>query len=347
MAHADANSVRIIKEALTIFSSFIGLGINQGKNLAFYGGVKEETKFSIFGIMGIEEGSLHVRYLGRIELGVVGKRSNGRTHASPKTKEKSASRIVSPRTKLSPIGLLGVGKEIGFTLDQMGTLEFENTPILHNNIISITQIRKECLLATVQQVKSGDWNSLLRIIPKGVRIFDALSSYHLNNHEDFHVWSVENNGRFNLRSTWDCVRDHGDVVPWSHLVWSTKVIPKHQFILWLAFRERLNTHDRIKKYMRIPDPNCLLFLVNEESIEHLLGNCPFASLFWRRFSASMSLPSFPNEWTDIKDLAIIKTKSNDFSSNTFKCFFANIVYHICIERNARAFLGVRNNADIV
>ncbi|XP_047309466.1 uncharacterized protein LOC124912872 [Impatiens glandulifera] len=142
---------------------------------------------------------------------------------------------------------------------------------------------------------SGDWNDLLRTIPEGARVLDALSSYHMNNHEDTRVWSVENNDKFDSGASWDCVRDHGNIVPWSHLMWSTKVIPKHQFILWLSFRERLNTRDRIKKYMSISDPNCLLYLGHEETIEHLIWNCPFASLLWRRFFASMSLLNFPNE----------------------------------------------------
>ncbi|XP_047341909.1 uncharacterized protein LOC124945504 [Impatiens glandulifera] len=201
--------------------------------------------------------------------------------------------------------------------------------------------------SNVPQVKSADWNDLLRTIPEGARILDALSSYQLNNHEDARIWSVKNNGKFDSGSAWDFVRDNGNLVPWSHLVWSTKVIPIHQFILWLAFRERLYNRDWIKKNMSIPDPNCLILLRNEETFEHFLRYFPFVSLLWRIFSVSMSLLSFPNEWTDIKELAIKKTKGNDFSSNTFKSFFANIIYHIWMERNTRVFSGVRNNSDTV
>ncbi|XP_047336054.1 uncharacterized protein LOC124939638 [Impatiens glandulifera] len=121
---------------------------------------------------------------------------------------------------------------------------------------------------------------------------------------------------------WNAIREICQIVNWAALVWSSKVIPRHFFILWLAFRGRLSTRDRILAYMDIPDANCVLCSGFAESIDHLLA---------------MGIVIFPGSWEDIKVAAQVLSKGSIFHANVFKCGFAAIVYHLWAERNARVF----------
>lgn len=54
------------------------------------------------------------------------------------------------------------------------------------------------------------------------------------------------------------------------------MIPKCSFFLWLAFRNRHPTRDRLLNYGIILNDSCVLCNgMNTESIAHLLTNCPF------------------------------------------------------------------------
>ncbi|XP_047309812.1 uncharacterized protein LOC124913260 [Impatiens glandulifera] len=136
---------------------------------------------------------------------------------------------------------------------------------------------------------------------------------------------------------WNTIRDKEEIVDWANLVWSSKVIPRHQFILWLAFQEILNTRDRVKKYMEILDSSCLLCEGNEEIVDHLFGNYSFASKLWNKFAKNIEMTRFPEDWKEIKEVSMKKAKCTKFKSKIFKYGFGSTVYNIGRERNARAF----------
>ncbi|XP_047335784.1 uncharacterized protein LOC124939347 [Impatiens glandulifera] len=115
-----------------------------------------------------------------------------------------------------------------------------------------------------------------------------------------HSWEVEEDGKLISSKVWDAIRERGQVGKWDPLVWSSKIAPRHQFILRLAFRGRLNTRDRVMRYMEIPDISFLLCEGNEESIDHLFVGCLFDSTVWRRFALTMGMYSFSRELEEIK-----------------------------------------------
>lgn len=53
------------------------------------------------------------------------------------------------------------------------------------------------------------------------------------------IWTADPSGRFIWRSAYQEFRPRGNVVSWCHLVWFSKAIPRHSFLLWLAVQERL------------------------------------------------------------------------------------------------------------
>ena len=133
------------------------------------------------------------------------------------------------------------------------------------------------------------------------------------------------------------------VVAWYKIVWSTKIIPRHQFILWLVFRKRLATRDRMKKFINIPDVSCPICKMQDESIDHLFGECSFVSKLWFNFAGNMNITNFPGTWNGIVDLVLRKAKGDSFYANVFKCFFGALVYNIWRERNLRIYSKDKRN----
>ncbi|XP_047326695.1 uncharacterized protein LOC124930389 [Impatiens glandulifera] len=153
------------------------------------------------------------------------------------------------------------------------------------------------------------------------------------------------NGKMLSIKVWNIIQEKEQIVYWANLVWSSKVIPRHQFIIWLVFRERLNTRDHVKKYMEIPDLRCLLCEWNEETYDHLFENHSFASKLWNTFVKNMEMTRFPGDWKEIKEVAMKKAKGTKIKSKIFKCGFDSTVYNIWRERNARAFSRNRRSLE--
>lgn len=59
------------------------------------------------------------------------------------------------------------------------------------------------------------------------------------------------NDKFCTESTYDWLKWKMDKNPWMRLIWKVFLPPKHSFILWLAFRSRLNSKDSWFLKMRI------------------------------------------------------------------------------------------------
>jgi hypothetical protein len=57
---------------------------------------------------------------------------------------------------------------------------------------------------------------------------------------DVAVWKSKS-GVYSCGETWHFLRLKFPVVPWWKVVWHSKAIPRHAFILWLVFRQAIAT----------------------------------------------------------------------------------------------------------
>ncbi|VFQ75853.1 unnamed protein product [Cuscuta campestris] len=62
---------------------------------------------------------------------------------------------------------------------------------------------------------------------------------------------------------------------WASVVWNRLTIPKHQFNMWLILKNRLQTRQRLSKFINV-DTKCLLCNNGAEDINHLFWECPFS-----------------------------------------------------------------------
>lgn len=59
------------------------------------------------------------------------------------------------------------------------------------------------------------------------------------------------------------------------------IIPRHQFILWLAIQQRLADVDRLERWGIQVDKGCVLYSSDiEETMSHLLLACPYSKHLW-------------------------------------------------------------------
>lgn len=63
-------------------------------------------------------------------------------------------------------------------------------------------------------------------------------------------------------------------------IWRSYIGSKYSFIMWLIFRGRLPTKDRLD-FLNI-DPCCVFCVGRHESLRHLFWECPFVNLVWRK-----------------------------------------------------------------
>ncbi|XP_047325622.1 uncharacterized protein LOC124929330 [Impatiens glandulifera] len=135
---------------------------------------------------------------------------------------------------------------------------FEGKLIITRQEFQRVRIRPDFQNVLVREVKEGIWGCLLRRILGGQRVLKQLNRIKFHNRIDSHTLEAKKDGRLKSSKVWKVIREREQIVEWAPLVWSSKDIMRHQFILWLVFCGRLNTRDRIKKYMNIPDTSCLL-----------------------------------------------------------------------------------------
>ncbi|XP_047331405.1 uncharacterized protein LOC124934971 [Impatiens glandulifera] len=153
---------------------------------------------------------------------------------------------------------------------------FESRPLIDRENFLGMRIMRDCAASTVKYIHGGLWNSIIRRAPKGRKVLDHLSGIQLNDRADVHLWNAKEDG------------NHPDAL----------------FYSLVAFRRRLSTQGRIQVYMDISDVSCLLCDGNLETIDYLLGGCPFTRHVWNKFTSTMS-----EAWEEIMAAAQDRTKN--------------------------------------
>ncbi|KAL0290871.1 UNVERIFIED_CONTAM: hypothetical protein Sradi_7040100 [Sesamum radiatum] len=153
-------------------------------------------------------------------------------------------------------------------------------------------------------------------------------------------------GTFSTQSLLQFLEPSSPRVLWSQLLGGKFVIPRHEFILWLAILERLSTMDRI--WASTLGQQCVLCGGQQvESHGHLFFRCPFARrcldiLRWRvRFR-------WPNRSWQLDILwAARRWRGRHLLNAASRALLASAIYNIWRERNNRIFQQVSASAEAV
>ncbi|XP_071694347.1 uncharacterized protein [Rutidosis leptorrhynchoides] len=201
----------------------------------------------------------------------------------------------------------------------------------------------------------GKWVNLIKL--KGGSIWDVNLAYNdswgwkclLELRERIHPHFFEENGSFlwitnddrkvdySTSQVWSDLRINKSKVAWSHVIWFKGFEPKHAFILWLAALNRLNTQDRISKWMPNKNLSCCFCGMIHDSINHLFFRCDYSDAIWKKFKSMILFRGLPNHFEGIVNALAIYPFSNNISNVVNRIVFAACVYFIWNERNGRLF----------
>ncbi|XP_075109196.1 uncharacterized protein LOC142180987 [Nicotiana tabacum] len=126
-------------------------------------------------------------------------------------------------------------------------------------------------------------------------------------------------------------------VEWKKVVLVQTIIPRHQFILWLAIQNRLATVDRLQKWGIQVDKRCILCTTGrDETLEHMLFECTYSQHMWKSILSWLSIQRRIGNWQEEVQWVASKVSTRPWT-HILGFLFAATVYHIWGERNARRF----------
>lgn len=143
-------------------------------------------------------------------------------------------------------------------------------------------------------------------------------------------------GKFSIKKLYVASMHQYPKRPWKRIIVGSKVLPRHQFILWLALHRRLATVDRLRKWGLSISSDCVLFgKNNEETTEHLLFECDYSrtiSSFLQWMGERHQIESWNEkiEW-------LTKNYTCRVRAHILGFLFVAVVYHIWAEKNQRRF----------
>ena len=207
-------------------------------------------------------------------------------------------------------------------------------PTMGDRVIYDSGLQRHAKVATI--IRNGEWRWPLANSNELLTLKEAIPQEmipHMDM-EDSIIWALTPSGNFTTKSAWEAVRRSHPPAIWSKLLWFHGNIPRAAFILWLAIRGRLSTHDR--SHIPQVDPGrCLLCDAAPESHHHLFFECPMSMQIWHSIlqKGHLSVPHLP--WEALIGWLSSNWNGAVLSSRILKLCLAVTVSSIWQERNTR------------
>lgn len=127
------------------------------------------------------------------------------------------------------------------------------------------------------------------------------------------------------------------MVNWKKITWFPQAVPCHAFMVWLAFRDRLSTGDRMSTWDI--EQCCMLCGEKNEIKDHLFFACPYSFTFWMQITRKLLGSLISPDWTD----TVVSLQQPGRSRLNFvlpKMMFQTVIYSIWREQNSRRHGGI-------
>nr|XP_043625578.1 uncharacterized protein LOC122597003 [Erigeron canadensis] len=168
-----------------------------------------------------------------------------------------------------------------------------------------------------QLVRDGHWNVPLHWTNR-VALFASAPT--LSPNADGWFWKDKDGAsrHFSVNVVWEDLRPRHDSVDWNRLVWFNFCIPRHEFILWLAFRQRLKTQDKLMQWD-----------------------------VWNKVNQKAGLNNRSCNWNLLVHRMLPVARKKTMENVIDKLIFAASVYFIWQERNSRLFMKTTRSSDVL
>lgn len=145
-------------------------------------------------------------------------------------------------------------------------------------------------------------------------------------------------GRFSIKKAYRSLMPQYEKVSWKSLVLAKGLLPRHQFILWLAVQKRLSTVDRLKRWRVQVSQNCVLCETDSiEDLAHLFFSCPYSNNMWRILTRWAGIIRPIGNWDEEVTWYSRKVNNCRPKAGILGFLFAATVYQIWSEKNRRRF----------
>ncbi|KAJ0800754.1 putative RNA-directed DNA polymerase [Helianthus annuus] len=159
-------------------------------------------------------------------------------------------------------------------------------------------------------------------------------------------------GDFKSAQVWNTIRSREHHALWANMVWFSQCIPRHAFHMWLAFRNKLKTQDRMAIWEAGSQTNmnlmcCPLCNYDRDSRDHLFFQCNFSAQVWNKVKAMVNLTNVDTTWSSILTWGEQHSRSKNVDHIVCKLVIAAASYYIWQERNNRLFNNSKRSVDQV
>ncbi|XP_019237338.1 PREDICTED: uncharacterized protein LOC109217530 [Nicotiana attenuata] len=136
---------------------------------------------------------------------------------------------------------------------------------------------------------------------------------------------------------------------WKSLYLTKGLMPRHQFIMWMALHQKLATVERVIKWGINVAKECVLCTSGkDETMEHLFFECAYSKFVWDQLLQLFEINRTVGNWQEEVNWMTMKTKKRDMKWTILGNAFAATVYQIWRERNFRRFQQIsRESKDLV
>lgn len=139
------------------------------------------------------------------------------------------------------------------------------------------------------------------------------------------------------RGRYDLFTTPRQPVPWAAMVWHSLNLPKVRYICWLACLQRLQTRDRVRRFMPLIDEVCPLCGIAPESHDHIFFSCTFSRSVLHKIMELMGVSFAGNS---LQHWIVLFHRARHPKSQVFQLRAAGlctVIYVVWEARNRRVF----------
>ncbi|KAL0285151.1 UNVERIFIED_CONTAM: hypothetical protein Sradi_7181300 [Sesamum radiatum] len=191
-------------------------------------------------------------------------------------------------------------------------------------------------------IRQGQWCWPAETETEIQQIMAALPALHPQQSDQI-LWKQ---GMFSTQSVLQFLYPPSSPVIWHRLLGGKFGIPRHNFILWLAFLERLSTLDRI--WSSSMGQQCVLCGGQQvETHQHLFFRCSFTKRCLEILKRNVRFSWLNMGWQTDIIWASRRWRGRHLLNEASRALLASIVYHVWSERNSRIFSDTASSAETV
>ena len=179
-------------------------------------------------------------------------------------------------------------------------------------------------------------------------LWHAVNGITLNANQDRMIWRWTSDGGFTVQSAYRALHLDSHPIPGCVRVWEVWAPLRVKLFLWLAIRRRQWTADRRRRHGLDVHSACYLCDQQDETIDHIIVECPFARQLWVEVAAALGCHiqeqpagAIVDWWETWRGLWPSKYAGGADS------LFVLIAWELWKERDARCFRGANTHLSAV